>query len=519
MIAALRAGGLRVRGLLGRLSMYRLILGALGLLAAVALVLSLFELVVPTAIELLATAVVLIAVGCGVDVAAQLVRQRPVRLESTLITALILLFVLRPSVEPAGLLGVALAAAAAALSKHLIAWRGRHILNPAAVGATVVTVVGALLPDAGLSLSAWWVGSPVLAPAVILTGLAVLLRTEKVRLAALFVVVATAVYTVRTVVQLVQFDLAVDLGSVLSSGLLSGPFLFLGAFMLTEPLTLPPRRRQQYLVAVVVAVLAGWSPLIGGISLGQERALLIGNLVAFALAIGSRPGAALRLLGRSAPTPTSHEVVLESARPISFQPGQYLELEVPHRRPDGRGTRREFSIVSAPEELPTVRVSYRDGTSTYKRALTSLEGGAPLRVTGVWGDFTLPRDEGAPLLWVAAGIGITPFVSQLRHLELTDRARDIVLVYVVSTGEELAYRDLLARTGIRVLVWSRDPIEGTPDGWQTETGRLDAAGLAGAVRDIGSRHAYVSGPPALIAGLSPALRSARSVTTDAFAGY
>ncbi|MFY0100185.1 hypothetical protein ABTQ08_22225, partial [Acinetobacter baumannii] len=61
----------------------------------------------------------------------------------------------------------------------------------------------------------------------------------------------------------------------------SSPFLFLGAFMLSEPLTLPPRRWQQFVVAVVVGVLAGWPIAIGAITLGQERALLIGNLVAF----------------------------------------------------------------------------------------------------------------------------------------------------------------------------------------------------------------------------------------------
>jgi ferredoxin-NADP reductase len=50
-------------------------------------------------------------------------------------------------------------------------------------------------------------------------------------------------------------------------------------------------------------------------------------------------------------------------------------------------------------------------------------------------------------------------------------------------------------------------------------GRLDAAMLRELVPDLASRHAYVSGPPRLIADLAPALRGARRLTTDAFAGY
>ena len=49
--------------------------------------------------------------------------------------------------------------------------------------------------------------------------------------------------------------------------------------------------------------------------------------------------------------------------------------------------------------------------------------------------------------------------------------------------------------------------------------RLDAAGLERVVPDIAARHAFISGPPRLIADLAPALQKARSLTTDAFAGY
>ena len=170
-----------------------------------------------------------------------------------------------------------------------------------------------------------------------------------------------------------------------------------------------------------------------------------------------------------------------------------------------------------------MRVAYRDsgGTpSTYKRALAEVPPGVALPVTGVWGDFVLPRDPARPVLMVAAGIGVTPFVSQLRHLAATGEHRDIVLVYVVPAGDELPFRDDIAASGVPVVVFSRtDPGE-LPPGWTWTGGvRLDAATLAASVPDLHERHAYISGPPGLIADLAPALSRAHALTTDAFAGY
>ena len=507
----------RTLAVLGRVSMYRLVVLALGVLAAIAFVLSLFGAVGPSPWELLATSVVLGLACAATDALAHRVLGTHWRWESSLITVLILLFVLRPSLEPLGLVGIVVAAVVASASKYLLVWQGRHIFNPAAVGATVLTVLSVWLPDLGSS--AWWVGSPFLAGPVILLGLVVLVRTEKVRVITLFLLIAVAVAFVRTSVQYQQAGLALDAGTVFWNILWSSPFLFLGAFMLSEPLTLPPRRWQQFAVAAVVGALAGWPIDIGDVSLGQERALLIGNLLAFAFA--ARTAVRLTFQERIALTPTVRELSFRAERRFRFVAGQYLELEVPHARPDARGTRREFSIVSAPEELPEVRIALREGSqSSYKKALALVEPGRDLAVTGVWGDFVLPSRPSAPVLMVAAGIGVTPFVSQLRHLRLSGEDRDVVFVYVASDAEELAFRDELEQSGIPVIVFTRDEPATLPPHWRWARGvRLDAGGLLEVVPDIADRHAYVSGPPRLIADLAPALEKARTLTTDAFSGY
>lgn len=516
MITSLIAVRQRVFSLLGMLSMYRTVLLALLALAVIALVLSFTGLVGVNPLALLSSLLVLAAAVAVVDAIGQRVVRRAWRVESSLITALILLFVLQPGTSLAELGSLAVAGAVAALSKYVIVWRGRHFLNPAAVGATVVTLAGIG------TFSSWWVGTPALVVPVALLGLVVLWRTSRVRIVALFVLVAVATALVRDVTISAQFGLAFSAGESLTLALLQSPVLFLGAFMLSEPLTLPPRRWQQFTVATVVGVLVGWPILVGGfVTLGQERALLIGNLLAFALAL--RGGLRLTLAGRRLVTPTVHELTFQVEGRPRIIAGQYVELEVPHARPDVRGTRREFSILSSPSDLPELRVAYRDGTqqhpSSYKRALGQVGVGQSLRATGVWGDFVLPRGE-APVLLVAAGIGVTPFVSQLRELRAQGGDRDIVLVYVTAESAELAFRDELERCGVRVIVFTRDEPQELPASWMWAGGaRLDGPQLARLVPDLVERHVLLSGPPRLIADLAPELRTARSVRTDAFAGY
>lgn len=514
VMTALSAPWARVYGVLGHVSMYRLVVFALGALTLIALALSFAQLVFPTPLELVVTLAVLLASCVLVNALVQALLRMPVRHESSIITAGILLFVLPPTVDVAALGGIALAGAVATVSKYVLAVRGRHILNPAAVGATVLTA-------SGLGASAWWVGSPLLAAPVIVLGVAVLVRTERVRMVGAFLAIAVATAVLRQFVQATQGGFEFELGSALSFALWSSPFLFLGAFMLSEPLTLPPRRWQRLVVAAIVGVLAGWPIDVGVFTLGQERALLIGNLVGFVWA--ARAIVRLRFESDRMLTPTAREVTFRSARRLRFEAGQYIELEVPHRHPDARGTRREFSIVSAPSDAPLVRIAYRmkagERESTYKRALAEAAPGGEYAATGIWGDFVLPRDPRAPVLLVAAGIGVTPFVSQLREAHARGEGRDVVLVYVASSSAELAYREELAATGARVVVFTRDE-PSLPAGWTWAGGvRLDADQLRAAVPDLASRHAFISGPPALLAALTPALESARSLTTDAFSGY
>lgn len=243
-----------------------------------------------------------------------------------------------------------------------------------------------------------------------------------------------------------------------------------------------------------------------------------------AFLFGQRCGIELAMTAKRSLTPSSMEFVFRPTRTLAFTPGQYLELTVPHRSMDSRGARRAFSIVSAPTDAAAVKIGIKiaaEKGSSFKRALCDLDVGDTVRATGIAGDFRLPKDAGKPLLLVAGGIGITPFVSQLAALD-PDHRRDIVVVYASSNPAEVGYTEVLQRSGARVIVVSKTAAAGLPASFQNVTAaRLGAAELQATVPDIRRRHVYISGPPALvddIGGIARKLK-AKSIKKDYFSGY
>ena len=499
--------------LTGRLPMYRLVTLSLLVLVAVSLVLSATGALFYTPVELLAS--LLVTVG-GSWAATRLLgiafRIRP-HGESAIITGLILFFLFLPTVDPVGLSVLALAASIGAASKFLIVRHGRHLFNPAAFAAVAVGLTG-------LGAAGWWVGTPALAPVVAVLGLLIVWRTRTLGIVLLFLALAVVLVTVQLMAG------GFDAGSSVYTAIGSFPILFLGVFLLTEPLTLPPRRWQRFVVALVVAVFVAL-PVSGGLTIGtfslsSEFAVLMGNVAAALLALPR--GARLRFTGTRDLGAGTSEFAFVADRPVPVEAGQYVELHVPHAHADGRGTRRHLTVVSARDQELRVAVRVPEGrSSSFKKALTTLEPGSVVRLTSVAGDFVLPRDRSVPVLLVAGGIGVTPIVSQLERdaehpaMEAVTAPRDAVVVYRAASIEAAAYLDRIASLAPVVLV--------TPTPPEPMPGNVRwAATLEEAFDDtaqLGERTAYISGTPTFVNRARRALRArgVRRIRTDHFSGY
>lgn len=499
----------------GIVTMYKLILLSLVAISLIALILSFAGQLSAEPLALLASAAVALAATFASNwIVAKLLRVTP-HTDSSLITALLIFVVLRPSLEPLALASIAVAGVIASVSKYLIAVRGRHVFNPAAVGVFVVTLL-AFGPVPGFSYAAWWLGTPFLLLPVAIAAFAILYRTQRLTLGIVFLAVAIVALSVR---YLLTGDNPLDGVSYL---LLSSPAVFFAGFMLSEPLTLPPRRWQQLAEATVVALLFTVPFSFGLLTSTPQLALLVGNLLAFFF--GQRRGIKLSYLGKKQIGPATYELSFQPARPVRFLPGQYMELTIPHRKADFRGSRRYFSISSAPTTDGPVNfaITVPEKSSSFKQALLDLEPGAVIRGTSVGGDFALPTKLDEPILLVAGGIGITPFASQLAHATSIGEKRDVVVVYQNSSTGDLPYSELLQKSGAKVVLFSPKAPSPLPAGWTyAGEGRVTGERLREFVPDATTRRAFISGPPALVASLKAALRAdgVRHIHSDYFSGY
>src|SRR5690606_34190640 len=111
------------------------------------------------------------------------------------------------------------------------------------------------------------------------------------------------------------------------------------------------------------------------------------------------------------------------------------------------------------------------------------------------------------LLLVAGGIGITPFASQLDHLTRVGDRRDIVVLYSTSATGDLPYRELLAESGVRVVLYAPQAPSPLPANFEYGgPGRITAERVRETVPDAEQRRTYISGPPGFVNDLRRALR-------------
>ncbi|HVW23317.1 MAG TPA: hypothetical protein VHB51_02455 [Candidatus Saccharimonadales bacterium] len=419
----------------------------------------------------------------------------PTNSESWLITALILFLILEPALNASGYLMLVVAGVVAVSSKFLLAVRGRHIFNPAALAAAVLSLT-AIQP------TIWWLGSSKFWPLTLLFGLAVVRKQRRFSLVLIFAAVGLLVQTLLIVHH------QAPLISTLHNDLISSPLIFLGTIMLTEPATMPPRRQQQLLFGAIVAVLYATAWHVGRLYVYPEVALLLGNLYAFA--VSSKAGLQLELLRIDKISDRVADYVFRPERRLQFMAGQYMQWTLPGVKFDSRGNRRSFTIASAPSEADVhLGVKFYEPSSAFKARLRHLKPGDKIYGSQIGGDFTLSGNENKKIAWIAGGIGVTPFRSMAQSLVDQNLQADVVLLYKVADKTELAFAEVFAAArehGVKAI-----PL----------TGRLDKTMITEKIPDYAERLFYVSGPNAMVDATRAQLTDlgVKQIKTDHFAGY
>lgn len=182
---------------------------------------------------------------------------------------------------------------------------------------------------------------------------------------------------------------------------------------------------------------------------------------------------------------------------MQHEPGQFafVTFESDHLPAE----EHHFTISSAPD---------RDGfTYTIKESgdftadIDQLTEGDTAIVEGPYGGFTLDEEDG-PITLIAGGIGITPFMSMIRHMDRA-KGRETRLIYGNRTVEDIVFQEELERLEERndwltvTHVLSEEAVDGF------EHGRIGRDVLEST--DTGSQY-YICGPPAMMDAVENTLR-------------
>ena len=500
-----------IDNILNRITRYRLVLYYLVALVLAAFVFGFFGILPydPTAIAF--STILILAVCWVTNLVFARIFEAATNIESVYITALILVLIISPvtAADHAGVGFLIFASVWAMASKYIFAIGKKHLFNPAAFAVALTALV---LNEP----ATWWVGGNLaLLPIVLIGGLLIVRKIQRFDLVASF--------TVAAFVTIIATSGTTNYTTPIVQTLLHSSFFFLAFVMLTEPLTTPPNRLLRVLYGALVGFLFAPNIHVGGFYLTPEIALLVGNI--FSYLVSPKGRYMLTLVGIEQTASDVYDFVFKPDRPFTFKPGQYLEWTLGHRYPDDRGNRRYFTIASAPTE-PNVRlgVKFYEPPSTFKRALADMKVGSKISASHLSGGFVMPRKKEKKLVFIAGGIGVTPFRSMIQHLLDTKEKRPVVVLYANKTLADVAYKNILDRArielGIKTVYALSNEKTAVPG---MVNGIIDAKLIAAEIPDYKERTFYISGPHGMVDAFKKTLTgmgvSRFNIKSDFFPGF
>jgi len=217
------------------------------------------------------------------------------------------------------------------------------------------------------------------------------------------------------------------------------------------------------------------------------------------------------------------------ARPdgFEFKAGQSLDLTiVDPPETDAEGNTRTFSIASPPFE-PELMIATRIRDTAFKRVLVHATEDISLRLEGPSGSFTLHRNVQKPAVFLAGGIGITPFFSIVRQAHHERLPHDIYLFHANRRPEDAAFHEPLAQTAAvndkLHFIPIMSALEGSHRPWDGEVGLVSKDLLVRHLRQLQGPIYYLAGPPGMVASLRDVLATAGvdedDIRTEEFSGY
>jgi ferredoxin-NADP reductase len=212
---------------------------------------------------------------------------------------------------------------------------------------------------------------------------------------------------------------------------------------------------------------------------------------------------------------------------FTFKAGQFLELTLANPpETDAEGNGRAFSIASAPSEHHlTVATRMRD--TAFKRVLGRSPLGAVFQIEGPFGNLVLHSNSARAAVFLAGGIGITPFRSIVFRAAKEKVPHRLFLFYSNRRPEDAAFlaelQSLRTENANYTLVDTMTGMERGNHLWKGETRRFSKELLIQHLGDLKGPIYYAAGPPAMVGAMQRLLNAAGvnddDIRPEEFAGY
>lgn len=184
---------------------------------------------------------------------------------------------------------------------------------------------------------------------------------------------------------------------------------------------------------------------------------------------------------------------------FDFMAGQSVSVALREPPVTANSARRTFSLVSAPFEPELVVATRVREASAYKSALMRLPMGTAVKLSGPIGTMTLHEDSARAAVFIAGGIGITPFISMLRQAMHDQRRHRLFLLYSNRRPEDAAFLpelQALARQHVNLSLYTA---------MTASDGRINQGIVRNVVREAARPIYYLAGPPALVESMTKIL--------------
>ncbi len=230
-----------------------------------------------------------------------------------------------------------------------------------------------------------------------------------------------------------------------------------------------------------------------------------------------------------------HEEVAEGtmafhfAKPADFQfrAGQSIDVTlISPPETDAEGNTRAFSIASAPFD-DDLMIATRMRDTAFKRVLRQASLGLEVKIEGPSGSFVLHRKAEKPAVFLAGGIGITPFLSIIRQAAHDRAPHHLYLFYSNRRPEDAPFLDVLRQAATQNpnfhFIPSMSQMHNSHREWKGETGFINKEMLTKHLPSLQGPIYYLAGPPAMVAAMRSMLTQATvdedDIRTEEFAGY